>query len=785
VDYPAATSIETLTIGDYNGDGFLDLAVTDEGPANGSVNVILGNGDGTFQSHLDFAAAFPSPAIVTGEFYNGGQGGPVGRAGFATMNPQNNTVSLFVPIPTGPVNPLPTVSSFSPSAALVNSGAFTLTVNGTNFNSSSTVYFRDQPRVTTFVTATQLTAAIQAGDLASVGAVDVSVVNPTPGGGSSIINTFNVYGPPPTISSLSPSSVVAGGPAFTLTVNGLNFVKGASVGFNGSSGPTTFVSSTQLTIAILAAAIASQNTINVSVTNPLGNGGNGETSSSLPFAILPTNTQPVVGALVPASTNAGGPAFTLTLVGSGFTAGSIVTFKSSVVSSAFVSQTQLQAAIPASAIAVAGTPFVTVANPGGNPSLVTTFTVNNPFPGASSLSPSTVAAGNAAVTLSVTGANFNTSSAVLVNGSSRATTYESSTLLSAVLPATDFGHGGTLNISVNNPAPGGGSTSALTLIVEDFQVNVPAPTANVTAGQPANFNLMVVVPANTSTANAITFTASGLPLGATANFSPSATIPSGSGSTAVTLTLSTTSRSSVGPDVRRPSDRRSLPLLEVWSVLLLSLGLALLLSSPRRERIFVPLRVDRTRQSALPSGPMAMALMFFTICFFAFQGGCGTNSVNAVAPVSSGSSSATPINIGGNWSFSTTSSKFVGQTTISGTIAQNGSNITGSLNISGSPCAQAGSFAGTLNGNSISASLNENGQTVTLAGTVSADGNSASGNYTAPAGGCTNGDLGTWAGTKSGTVSNPNGTPAGTYPITVTATSGSGSLSTIVSLTVR
>jgi hypothetical protein len=179
-----------------------------------------------------------------------------------------------------------------------------------------------------------------------------------------------------------------------------------------------------------------------------------------------------------------------------------------------------------------------------------------------------------------------------------------------------------------------------------------------------------------------------------------------------------------------------------------------------------------------------MALMFFTICFFAFQGGCGTNSVNAVAPVSSGSSSATPINIGGNWSFSTTSSKFVGQTTISGTIAQNGSNITGSLNISGSPCAQAGSFAGTLNGNSISASLNENGQTVTLAGTVSADGNSASGNYTAPAGGCTNGDLGTWAGTKSGTVSNPNGTPAGTYPITVTATSGSGSLSTIVSLTV-
>ena len=203
-----------------------------------------------------------------------------------------------------------------------------------------------------------------------------------------------------------------------------------------------------------------------------------------------------------------------------------MTFNSSVVSSAFVSATELQAAIPASAIAVAGTPFVTVANPNGPPSVVATFTVNNPVPGASSISPSSLPAGNPAATLSVTGTNFNTSSTVLVNGASRTTTFVNSTSLNAALLASDLAHSGTLNISVKNPAPGGGTTSALTFIVEDFSLNLQTPAPPVTAGQPANFSLMIV-PANTTTSSAVTFTASGVPANAMATFSPSGTIPGG------------------------------------------------------------------------------------------------------------------------------------------------------------------------------------------------------------------------------------------------------------------
>ena len=588
VDYPAGVAISRLAIGDFNGDGITDLAVVDTlcvaapCPANGSVNVLLGNGDGTFQSQLDFATGGLPLSIATGEFEYNGEQGSVGRPGFATANEQDNTVSVFSAIPTGSVSPVPTISAISPASARANSGAFTLTVTGTNFVSGSIVYFGGQQRATTFVSATELTAAIQAADIAGLGQASVFVANPTPGGGDSTQIIFTVFGPPPTISLLSPSSVVVGGAAFTLTVSGLNFVSGSLVYFNGTPRTTTFVSTTQLTIAISASEIAIQGTINISVTNPPGDAGN--TSANSPLAVLPTNTQPVVGGLVPASTTAGGPSFTLTLAGTGFTASSVVTFNSSVVSSAFVSSTELQASIPASAITVAGSPFVTVANPNGPPSVVATFTVNNPAPGAAGLSPLSLPAGNPAVTLLVTGTNFNSSSTVLVNATSRATTFVRSTSLSAALPASDFAHSGTLSISVNNPAPGGGTTSALTLTVEDFRLNLQTPAPPVTAGQPANFSLMVV-PTNSTTASAVTFMVSGLPTDSTASFSPSATLPAGSGATGVTLTITTTAHSAVAP-IRRPQMPSPVEPYPYWVTLAIAfMALSLQVLKKRTQRL--------------------------------------------------------------------------------------------------------------------------------------------------------------------------------------------------------
>jgi len=94
----------------------------------------------------------------------------------------------------------------------------------------------------------------------------------------------NTLAPVPTLASLSPNSVFAGGALFTLTVNGSNFVVDSEVRWNGVARTTTFVSGAQLTAIIPAGDIAVAGTASVTVTNPAPGGG---TSNALPFTVKP------------------------------------------------------------------------------------------------------------------------------------------------------------------------------------------------------------------------------------------------------------------------------------------------------------------------------------------------------------------------------------------------------------------------------------------------------------------------------------------------------------------
>jgi len=79
--------------------------------------------------------------------------------------------------------------------------------------------------------------------------------------------------PVPAVSSISPNSATAGGPAFTLAVNGTDFVSDAQVQWNGAGRPTTFVSASQLTASIPASDISAAGTATVTVVNPEPGGG--------------------------------------------------------------------------------------------------------------------------------------------------------------------------------------------------------------------------------------------------------------------------------------------------------------------------------------------------------------------------------------------------------------------------------------------------------------------------------------------------------------------------------
>ena len=67
------------------------------------------------------------------------------------------------------LNTNPAIGSLSPMGATVGGSDFTLTVLGSNFGTGSVVQWNQAPRATTVVSATQLTAAIPASDLAAVG----------------------------------------------------------------------------------------------------------------------------------------------------------------------------------------------------------------------------------------------------------------------------------------------------------------------------------------------------------------------------------------------------------------------------------------------------------------------------------------------------------------------------------------------------------------------------------------------------------------------------------------
>ena len=55
--FDAGSRPYSVAVGDFNGDGTLDLAVANNHTFSNDVSVLLGNGDGTFQAARNFAAA--------------------------------------------------------------------------------------------------------------------------------------------------------------------------------------------------------------------------------------------------------------------------------------------------------------------------------------------------------------------------------------------------------------------------------------------------------------------------------------------------------------------------------------------------------------------------------------------------------------------------------------------------------------------------------------------------------------------------------------------------------
>jgi uncharacterized protein (TIGR03437 family) len=92
-------------------------------------------------------------------------------------------------------NPVPAISGLSPDSTVGGSAGFTLTVNGSGFVDGATVQWNGNNRTTSFVNNGRLTATIPFNDIINPGTANVTVVNPSPGGGPSNVMTFNITPP--------------------------------------------------------------------------------------------------------------------------------------------------------------------------------------------------------------------------------------------------------------------------------------------------------------------------------------------------------------------------------------------------------------------------------------------------------------------------------------------------------------------------------------------------------------------------------------------------------------
>ncbi len=351
------------------------------------------------------------------------------------------TLSLAVTLP------VPTIVSTSPSSAVAYSGALKLTITGTGFVSPATVQFDGNSLSATVSNSTTITVQIPASLIGGAGTSSITV---TAGGGTSVACSFTITPQPPAIAGLSPSSAVATGTAFTLTVNGTGFTQASQVNWNGSALLTTFVNANQLTAYITSSLIASAGNATVTVTDGAATSGSSK---------LTINAAPTVTSLNPSAVVAGGAGFTLTVTGTGFASGAQVQWNGNPLVTTFGTATQLTAAVTASMVASVASVTVQV-NLGGASSNGVTLTVNGP-PSISSLSPASAAVGGA-LTLTVNGSGFVSSSVVQWNGTPLKTTFVNASQLTAAVTATQTAIGGSFGVTVANT---GATTSAVTFTV--------------------------------------------------------------------------------------------------------------------------------------------------------------------------------------------------------------------------------------------------------------------------------------------------------------------------------
>jgi hypothetical protein len=266
-------------------------------------------------------------------------------------------------------NPAPTLASVSPTSGALGQ-TLNVTVNGSNFFSSATTFDFGPGIVVnnvSLVSSSQAIVNITITASAATGLRNVTVTNPSPGGGTATLTgAFSVVVAAPTVTAISPAAGDRG-TTLSVTLTGSNFASGVTtvaVGGGIVVLRVTVVSPTSLTADLSIPLSTRAGVYDVTVSN----GAVG--SATLAGAFTARNLAPTIVSLAP-STGKQGATVAVTISGTNFETGvtTAVSFGAGITVTSFsvVSSTQIAATITIAQNAAIGVRDVTVTNasPGG------------------------------------------------------------------------------------------------------------------------------------------------------------------------------------------------------------------------------------------------------------------------------------------------------------------------------------------------------------------------------------------------------------------------------------
>lgn len=416
IDYATGFEPRSVTLGDINGDGKIDMVVVNA--SSNTLSLFQNNsttGSISFLPKIDIATGqFPQYAAIADFDGNGKSDIAVACYGTGVISIHRNVINEM------------TLTSFTPMNGIATTS---VTITGNNFLGVNAVSFGGVNASSfTVVNNTTITAIVGSG-------ASGNVIVTSPNGSVSLAGF--VFINPPSIVSFSPLSGTTNG---TVTIIGTNLQTTSAVSFGGVPASSFNIVDSNTVTAIIGSGASG----GVSITSLAG------TATRSGFTYIPA---PIISSFVPASASSGQ---TITITGSNFIGITGVSFGGTASASFIVVNQNTITAI----VGNGSSGTVSIATANGNISLAG-FNFNSP-PIINSFFPSNAATG---AVVSITGNHFIGTTSVKFG----AVNASSFTVVNANTINAIVGQGSSGNVSV--------TTSAGTFIKSGFNY-IPPPQIN-------------------------------------------------------------------------------------------------------------------------------------------------------------------------------------------------------------------------------------------------------------------------------------------------------------------